>query len=66
MRINDPHEVKSLGGWIDKAQNLADLGKDNYALNGLVKTQLSVSSFRAYTRRKVKVRRRDKTLCGHA
>ena len=38
MQINDPHEDKALGRWIDKTQNLAE-GKDNYASNGLVKIQ---------------------------
>ena len=53
MRINDPHEDKALGRWIDKVQNLAE-GKDNYASNGLVKTQLWASfHIRADTRRNV-------------
>ena len=51
MRINDPHEDKALGRWIDKVQNLAE-GRDNYASNGLVKTQLWASfHIRADTRR---------------
>ena len=54
MRINNLHEDKALGVWIDKVQNLADLGKDNYASNGLVKTQLWASFHtRADTRGKV-------------
>ena len=53
MRINDPHEDKALGRWIDKVQNLAE-AKDNYASNGLVKTQLWASfHIRADTRRNV-------------